>query len=164
MTTVGRSAPSEELRCRVWEERIAAHTRSIYFNRLAFRYRRAERCLGLFTALFSSATLTATLGGLGIGPLWPAVVACVSGILVGLLKYGEAFVALKNSALAWGELHDRLDDLWVEMEKGEADHRSVHEELARIRENGRHIDRETVGQRERPRLLRKALDQAEGLA
>ncbi len=131
--TAMTTAPSEELRRRVWEERIAAQARAIYFAGLATRYRRLERGLGFATALASSVTLVAALGQLGVDPLWPAVVASLSGIAVAFLKFGEAFVAMKNSSLAWDDLHRRLDGLWIEIESGEVDHQEVREALIRIR-------------------------------
>ena len=148
----------------MWEERIAAHTRNIYFARLAVRYRRFERGLGVATAVFSSVTVMAALGDIGVGPLWPAVAAGVSGILVAVLGFGESTLAMVNFSVAWGSLHHRLDDLWIEMEGGRVDHDSVRDALARIREHELYVDRDTTVEPQRTRLLLESLDQAEALA
>ena len=96
-------APSEELRRRVWEERIAAHTRNIYFARLAVRYRRFERGLGVATAVFSSATVTAALGDIGVGPLWPAVAA-------GVFRHPGGSSRIRGIGTRHGQLLGRLGE------------------------------------------------------
>ena len=156
--------PSEELRRRVWEDRIGAHARNIYFARLAARYRRLERWLGVATAVFASATVTAALGWLGMQPLWPALLTGVSGILVGALRFGESSLAMVSHSVAWAGLYNRLDDIWIEIESGGMDHEAVRQSLAGIHEHELYIDRDTAAEPERMRLLAKSLDQAESLA
>ena len=156
--------PSEELRRRVWEERIAAHTREIYFARLAARYRRLERGLAIVTALFSSATLVAATEFLGVSAVWPALLTGVSGILLGILKFGESSMSMAVHSVAWAKLHYRLEALWIEVESGAVDHEEVSASLALIRENQLYIDDDTAAEPERRRLLLRALDQAEALA
>ena len=157
-------APSEELRRRVWEERIAAHTREIYFARLAARYRRLERSLALVTAVFGSATVAAATEALGVPVVWPALLTGVAGIFLGILKFGQSSMSMSMHSVAWAKLHHRLDALWIDVESGEVDHGEVSDALARVRENQLYIDDDTAAEPERRRLLLKALDQAEALA
>lgn len=156
--------PSEQLRRRVWEERIAAHTREIYFARLAARYRRLERGLALVTAVFGSATVAAATESLGVPVVWPALLTGITGILLGLLKFGESSMSMAMHSVAWAKLHQRLDGLWIEVEAGDADHGDVRDALERVRENQLYIDEDTAAEPERRRLLLKALDQAEAVA
>ena len=58
-----------------------------------------------------------------------------------------------NFSVAWGSLHHRLDDLWIEMEGGRVDHDSVRDALARIREHELYVDRDTTVEPQRTRLL-----------
>ncbi len=157
-------APSEELRRRVWEERIAAHTREIYFARLAARYRSLERGLALVTAVFGSATVAAASESLGVPVVWPALLTGITGIFLGILKFGESSMSMAMHSVAWARLHHRLDALWIEVESGDADHEGVRDSLALIRGHQLYIDDDTAAEPERRRLLLKALEQAEALA
>lgn len=157
-------APSEQLRRRVWEERIAAHTREIYFARLAARYRRFERGLALVTAVFGSATVAAATESLGVPVVWPALLTGITGIFLGILKFGESSMSMAMHVVSWAKLHHRLDALWIEVESGHVDHSEVRDALDRVRENQLYIDDDTSAEPERRRLLLKALDQAEALA
>ena len=156
--------PSEELRRRVWDEMIAADTRSQYFARIAGRNRVIEQSVGVAAAALSSATLAVVLGWVDITPVLPALPAAILTAVAGTQKFGKASMKLTEYSLAWSNLHHRLKDTWTEIEAGRINHDQVRTALSHVQEHQQSIDRQTTAERTREKVLSECLDRAERLA
>ena len=135
-----------------------------YFGRLAGRYERFERTIGVATVLLSSATAATVFGLFTLGAEVLALGAAALAAVGSTLRFGGLSRRNAEFSVTWGTLHADHENLWTELEAGHITHGDVLAALAGLRRRAEDIDRQTTGDPVYRKILSECLDQAEAQA
>ena len=152
--------PPSDIRTLIWEETLTADMRCRYFQALAANA--ASLNAGLRVALPLTTVIT-FLSAAGVFltqwtiPL--SVIAFAAGLLAAIANTGARVVALVGLSVAWGEIHEQYQQLWIEMQQLESATADMHRRVSELAQRGTALSRQSTSYRHRTRLLNKCLDQ-----
>ena len=135
-----------------------------YFARMAQRAATLDRSLRIALVFASSATAGTVVGIVDVGPGLIAVLTALLAAVMGTLQLGAAAARYTGFAVEWGQIHEALALLWVEIERGAVSHDDVRDNILALEARHVTIDRQSITHRVNARVLSHCLDQAESYA
>ena len=151
--------PPSDIRTLIWEETLTADMRRRYFQVLAANA--ASLNAGLRVALPLTTVIT-FLSAAGVFltqwtiPL--SVIAFAAGLLAAIANPGARVVAMVGLSVAWGEIHEQYQQLWIEMQQLESATDDMNRRRRELNQRGTALSRQSTSYRHRTRLLNKCLD------
>lgn len=155
---------NDDVRRRVWDDKLAADMRQRYFQRLSARAKTSSDVLRFALVLTSSATALSVLGIIPGGAVILAVVAAVLATISATQQFGCAALHFAQFSTFWGKAHRDYEELWGDLETGALTGEQAVDRLRDIQDRSEPIDQRTAPVRVRRKLLESCLSDAETVA
>ena len=155
---------TDDVRLRIWEDRLAADMRQRYFQRLSSRAKLTDDILRFLLVLTSSATALSVLGVIPGGATILAVATAVLAATGATQQFGCKALQFAEFSTFWGRMHQDYEELWSDLEAERLSPADAALRLRAIQDQAQPIDQRTAPVRIRRKLLEDCLSDAESVA
>lgn len=153
----------DDVRHRIWEERIAADTRKRYFQRLSSRAKTTDDVLRCLLVLTSSSTVVSGLAWNPNGTTALAIGTAILAALTVIKQFGCLALELAQYSIFWGNLHRDYIELWEGLDGGQLTQEEAADRLRKLQDSAEPIDQRTASIRERRKIVKFCFDRAEAM-
>ena len=155
---------SDDVRRRIWDDRLAADMRQRYFQRLSSRAKLTDDVVRFLLVLTSSATALSVLGVIPGGATILAVATAILAAISATQQFGCAALRYAQFSTFWGRMHQDYEELWADLEAERLSAEDAAPRLRVIQDRAEPIDQQTAPVRVRRKLLEDSLSDAESVA